>query len=244
MAAHAVNFIVPIKINYTSPTVPEEQPTLRLIATYDNSTIHNVSASIPSECTSIVVGSALRVDNAVNELDDGKIGVYADIETCYIVSKSDICPSTCENMFSGLTQVESITFEDEIFDTSNVTSMEYMFYNCTSLLEIYVNFFSSSLGTMSNMFYRCTNLQTIRFHPDWTTKNVTDMSSMFAHCSSLETIYVSENWNLDNIVGSIYYNSKVFYGCTKLHNEYNFYDADNISYTMALTGAAGYFTAY
>ena len=46
------------------------------------------------------------------------------------------------------------------FDTSNVTNMSYMFYNCSNLTKIYVSTLWSTDAVTSSgtMFYGCTKL--------------------------------------------------------------------------------------
>ena len=51
------------------------------------------------------------------------------------------------------------------FDTSKVTNMYSMFYNCTSLTTI-PQFDTSKVTSMTDMFYKCSNLTTIRFNPN------------------------------------------------------------------------------
>ena len=62
------------------------------------------------------------------------------------------------------------------FDTSNVTSMNDMFYGCTSLQTI-PQLDTSKVTSMYGMFYNCNNLNSI---PELNTSNVTNMSYMFS----------------------------------------------------------------
>lgn len=69
-------------------------------------------------------------------------------------------------------------------DTSNVTKMNSMFFECTNLTTI-PQFNTSSCTTMSRMFSNCEALTTI---PQLNTSNVTNMSEMFLGCYALTTI--------------------------------------------------------
>ena len=71
-------------------------------------------------------------------------------------------------------------------DTSNVTDMQSMFYNCRSLTTIPL-FDTSNVTNMLDMFHNCYSLTTI---PLFDTSNVTDMQGMFYNCRSLTTIII------------------------------------------------------
>lgn len=66
-------------------------------------------------------------------------------------------------------------------DTSSVTTMQYMFQECTNLTNMpLLN--TSNVTDMSYMFYKCTNLTNI---PLLNTSSVTTMNAMFSSCTSL-----------------------------------------------------------
>ena len=69
-------------------------------------------------------------------------------------------------------------------DTSNVTNMANMFYNCQNLQSIPL-LDTSNVINMNNMFYNCQNLQSI---PQLNTSKVYNMENMFYNCSKLQTI--------------------------------------------------------
>ena len=66
-------------------------------------------------------------------------------------------------------------------DTSSVTNMSKMFYDCYSLVSVPL-FDTSSVTTMGSMFYNCYSLVSV---PLFNTSSVTIMSSMFYKCTSL-----------------------------------------------------------
>ena len=110
------------------------------------------------------------------------------------------------NVFSAST----ITYNElnEIFsydDTSNVTDMSSMFYNCENLTSIpLLN--TSKVTNMSHMFSSCTNLASI---PLLNTSKVTNMFSMFCGCRKLPSIPQLETANVTNM-------GKMFSSCTSL----------------------------
>ena len=92
-----------------------------------------------------------------------------------------------------------------VFDTSNVTNMSSMFYNCPSLTTVPA-FDTSNVTNMSSMFYKCPSLTTV---PAFDTSNVTNMSDMFFNCTSLTTVPVFDTSNVTNM-------SDMFYKCPSL----------------------------
>ena len=84
------------------------------------------------------------------------------------------------------------------FNTSNVTNMNGMFYDCRSLTSLDLsNFNTSKVTNMGVMFHRCSSLTSLDVsHFD--TSNVTEMYWMFAVCSSLTSLDVS-NFNTSNV---------------------------------------------
>ena len=80
------------------------------------------------------------------------------------------------------------TFTNLIFkdvDTSNVTNMGNMFYNCSALTSLDLSGWDTSKVTnMYNMFYDCRSLTSLDIS-GWNISNVTNMSNMFYGCSNL-----------------------------------------------------------
>lgn len=82
-------------------------------------------------------------------------------------------------------------------DTSNATNMNSMFYECNALKTI-PQLYTSKVTDMSGMFYRCFKLTTI---PQLDTSKVTDMHSMFFSCKSLTYLKLL-NVKVDLQIGS------------------------------------------
>ena len=73
-------------------------------------------------------------------------------------------------------------------DTSNVTNMSRMFYDCSGLTSLDVsNFNTSNVTYMTAMFNGCSSLASLDLS-GWDMTNVTNTSSMFSGCSKLTSI--------------------------------------------------------
>ena len=109
--------------------------------------------------------------------------------------------------FENLTTIENI----ENLNTSNVTSMSWMFLDCSSLTSIDVSGFDTSNVTdMGCMFGGCSSLTSIDVS-GFDTSNVTDMSSMFYDCSSLTNLTLSA-FDTSNVKDM----RRMFYDCSSL----------------------------
>ena len=94
--------------------------------------------------------------------------------------------TSLEFMFSGCSSLISLNLSD--FDTSSVNDMKDMFYGCSSLISLDLsNFDTSNVKNMNNMFYGCSSLLSLNLS-NFNTSSVTVMRSMFAGCSSLTSL--------------------------------------------------------
>ena len=97
-------------------------------------------------------------------------------------------------------------------NTSNVTDMSGMFWDCRGLTSLDVSGWDTSKVThMNSMFYGCTSLTSLDLR-NFNTSNVTDMNGMFDGCSGLTSLDLS-GWNTSkvNLMG------EMFKGCSKLN---------------------------
>ena len=99
-------------------------------------------------------------------------------------------PTTCYAWFQGyvnLTSIEGI----EYLNTSQVTDMHNMFYNCYHLQTTdFSGFDTRKVKDMSNMFYNCGSLKSLDIS-NFNTSEVTNMRGMFYHCIGLTTLDLS-----------------------------------------------------
>ena len=146
--------------------------------------------------------------------DDESIGMYRDNERHYAFKNNDYIVSEENKALNGVI-VDKTTISNNtgnqnfkycpVFDTSKVTNMSNMFYNCSSLISI-PKIDTNKVTNMSYMFGFCSSLTTI---PHLDTSNVTNMESMFFHCKLLTTIPPLYTSNVTNM-------GSMFYGCCSL----------------------------
>ena len=92
-------------------------------------------------------------------------------------------------------------------NTSSVTSMRYMFADCTNLTSVPL-FDTSSVTSMNNMFLSCTSLTSV---PLFDTSYVTDMESAFYGCYALTAIPLFDTSSVTSM-------RNTFRGCTRVEH--------------------------
>lgn len=163
---------------------------------------------------------------------------------CQSVKKLDVSSFNTENvksmnaMFQTCPKLEKIIFGDN-FNTSKVTKMANMFWNCSGLISLDISHFDTSnvtnMGTMfaycsgltsldltnfntskvtkmSCMFEGCSGLTSLTLSESFDTSKVTDMSQMFCKCSKLTNLTLPESFNTSNVVNM----SRMFQACSSL----------------------------
>ena len=202
---------------------------------------------IPSSATSIVFTDKVMPASAtLIEVDaDGDGGVVAWTEENETVMKVStqisgqkiIAPSNCGTMFydfpkllsinlsnldtSNVTTMEAMFFYCEgltdldltSLDTQNVTRMDYMFYGCSELTNLDLSSLDTrNVANMNAMFYDCSGLTNLNLS-SLDTRKVTNMRSMFNGCSGLTALDLSplDTQNVTNMVA-------MFYDCSGLIN--------------------------
>ena len=123
-----------------------------------------------------------------------------------------------ERLFQRCEKLPSVDFS--YFNTKEVTTMEFMFFNCISLTNvkfgdnftiekvknierIFQNcynienidmskFKSNELVDMGYMFKNCYKLKNIKFGPEFTTEKVETMYALFKNCTSLKKVDLSK----------------------------------------------------
>ncbi len=175
--------------SYAFNSFPE---TVKLPAGLDFNT---ALTEVLGSCTKIkFVAESQQVSDQVLFVDENGQKAYAVInEDCLeihaLVSRFE-ANSDCNGLLYDLKTVTAIDFNG-CFDTSNVTSMRYMFSGCHALQTLDVSDFNTSnVTSMAYMFQGCQNLTSLDVS-GFDTSNVTDMSSMFVFCIMLTTLDVS-----------------------------------------------------
>ena len=121
--------------------------------------------------------------------------------------------TSLEGLFRDCTSLSSVDLSG--CDTSSVTTMFYMFYNCSSLTSLNLSSFdTSNVTNMSSMFQECSSLTSLDLN-GFNTSNVTDMQAIFRGCSSLTEIDIShfDLTNCTKLGGTL---GGIFYLCSLL----------------------------
>jgi surface protein len=120
-------------------------------------------------------------------------------------------PTTTGSWFQNMENLQSITGMNYL-NTSEVTYMAYMFFNCSGLTGIDLSHFNTSrVTTMRTMFGSCQALESLDLS-SFNTSQVTNMGYMFSNCTNLRTIYAASGWS----TAAVTYSSNMFEGCTSL----------------------------
>ena len=127
--------------------------------------------------------------------------------------------TTMQNLFRDCTSLENIAALSS-FNTDKVREMNSMFYNCSALQSINLsNFNTGRVVNMQCMFYGCsnTNLTSLDL-TSFNTENVEFMDCMFQKCSKLTTITFPSNTNTKNVTTML----SMFEECSNLSSIINF----------------------
>lgn len=135
---------------------------------------------------------------------------YRGTDLDYEVANLDTSNVTnMTGMFYQCLQLKKLDLSS--WDTKNVTSMIQTFYYCMSLKNLDINNFDTSNVTdMNGMFNNCANLTSLDVS-SFNTSKVIIMYSMFSNCQNLTSLDLS-NFDTSNVT-HIY---SMFNGCSKL----------------------------
>ena len=115
--------------------------------------------------------------------DSAVDGIYSVVFTESFANCSTI--TSTAYWFAGISHLETFIGLENL-NTSNVTSMNGMFWQCSALTTLNISsFITQSVTNMANMFAGCSHLTTIRVGSGWSTSNVSNSSEMFEGCTSL-----------------------------------------------------------
>ena len=147
-------------------------------------------------------------------------GYHSTIET--VTFEDEVTPISTTYWFycPKLMQINNI----EYLNTSKVTDMSYMFYNCGVTTLDLSGFDTSNVTNMSYMFYWCRSLTSLDVS-GLDTSNVTDMSCMFSECGSLTSLDVS-SFDTSNVTNM----KKMFDECSSLTSlDLSSFDTSNVT---------------
>ncbi|MEI0525597.1 BspA family leucine-rich repeat surface protein [Brachyspira murdochii] len=133
-----------------------------------------------------------------------------DIDTSLITDMSGLFSFEGRKDFSGI----------ENWNTSNVTNMRGMFYNCYSFNEDIEKWNVSNVKDMGHLFYNCINFnQNIS---EWNVSNVTDMRGMFKGCTNFN--HPLNKWDTSKVKDM----SLMFRGCVDFNQPLDNWDTSNV----------------
>ena len=157
---------------------------------------------------------------------------YASLEeVVFEESFKKFKPTTLSSFFKELKSLTSISGLENL-NTTHVTDMNEMFYNCHGLNSLDLSAFNTTkVNNMYRMFYYCF-AKTIDLS-SFNTANVENMNEMFAGASLVVNIYTSDSFKTDKLTNS----KDMFNFCINLPN----FNKDEIDATHANYGAGGYF---
>ena len=118
----------------------------------------------------------------------------------YLDSWSNAAPTSIS--FDNKSNIKSIK-KLKGLDTSNVTNMRDIFFDCASLTSLDLsNLDTSKVTDMSQMFTGCESLTSLDLS-NLDTSNVTDMYAMFNSCSSLKDVYITVEATLNKLTNNL-----------------------------------------
>ncbi|MCF0230907.1 MAG: BspA family leucine-rich repeat surface protein [Enterococcus sp.] len=138
-------------------------------------------------------------------------------------SSKEVKPTTCAFWFYEFSSLRSIQGIRNL-DTSEVISMEWMFYGCSSLTNIDLSGFNTSnVKNIFHMFEKCSSLTSLDFS-SFDTFNVKNMSCMFQDCSSLTSLNIS-NFDTSKVTHMLF----MFFNCSNLTSlDLSNFDTSNV----------------
>lgn len=139
--------------------------------------------------------------------------------------------------------IYSVIFDPSFANCTSITSTSLWFAFLSNLEYIggieYLN--TSNVTDMYGMFWECWAITSLDLS-SFNTGSVTDMGSMFAGCTALTTIYVSSGWSTSSVTSS----NAMFEGCTSLMGEsgttYNSSHTDAEYARVDMASSPGYLT--
>ena len=131
---------------------------------------------------------------------DGSVKAWVSGSELYIGGNGKIIAgNSLAYAFANGKKIDRITGLDRLY-TSNVTDMEYMFYNCgrestVFTLDLGDGFDTSNVTNMDNMFCCCgkdSTVFTLNLGDHFDTSKVTDMGWMFYYCGSSSPAFMPD----------------------------------------------------
>ena len=150
------------------------------------------------------------------DLNTGSVPWYQDhtnesvMQVEFDSSFADARPTSTRSWFTNMSNLISVSGM-QYFNTSEVTNMGYMFYNCNQLTTLDLSHFNTAQVTdMAYMFYQCSGLTSLDLS-SFNTAKVTNMQGVFYNCSGLTSLNLSQ-LNTAKVTNM----REMFFGCSSL----------------------------
>ena len=201
--------------------IPEPEPTNAKIYSNDEK-VNDISKTIyatPLAETNTTYAYKLTIGGKGGIIANENMTVYfagffPSVFNKVSIDLSALDTSEVTNMSGMFFDCSSLTSLDlSNFDTSQVTNMSGMFSGCSSLTSLDLrNLDTSKVTSMSSMFEYCYSLTSLDLS-SFDTSKVTDMGGMFAYCENLTSLDV-RNFDTSKVTDMVV----MFQSCSSLTN--------------------------
>ena len=159
-------------------------------------------------------------DQRINRGGENDWSVWKNVITkvTFDASMEDARPTSTKSWFAGFSKLKEVNDIEFYLNTSQVTDMTMMFYECTSLTGLGLGAFNTeNVKNMNYMFSGCTSLKALNLNWFETTK-AESTRGMFENCSSLSYISCNNNWWSGGALDAAekFNYGAMFEGCTAL----------------------------
>lgn len=217
---------VEINVNVPQQNFTTEELNVTANGTYTPTTdgFSKVSVNVPTPEPNLQTKTISITENGTQIInaDNGYDGLSSVSITTNISggTTSDKIMLTDGTKFGG-----TYNFNGTLYDTSAVTDMSDLFYNCANLTSLDVSGWdTSSVTTMKDMFHNCGGLTSLNLS-NFDTSKVTTIEQMFYWCKDITSLDLS-GWNTSNVTSTV----SMFNTCRRLTSlDFSGWDTSNIT---------------
>lgn len=124
--------------------------------------------------------------------------VTSDENGYFELDLTGVTLTSLREMFAGQTSLTDVTLD---IDTSQVTDMYDMFYNCQNVTTIngLDTLDTSNVTNMGRLFFNCNKWENFEDVSGWDTGSVTDMDRTFLICSKITNLDFLSGWDTSSV---------------------------------------------
>ena len=139
--------------------------------------------------------------------------IYEGLKLGKGARRDPVCPQTTSELIRYINSLDNDDFIDVgNVDISNLTSLSWMFQDCTNLISVNASSWrTGKVTSMVRVFQNCQKLKTLDV-TDWDVSKVETMHYLFFQCYELETIIGLDTWDTKSLVDM----ASVFARCHKI----------------------------